>query len=66
MTPNAPYGCQTYRDLLTLLQSMTDEQLDCTPTVYIDGVDEYYPATTLLTASDSNQVLNENHPYISF
>ena len=66
MTPNAPYGCQTYRDLLTMLQSMTDEQLDCTPTVYIEGVDEYYPATTLLTASDNNQVLDENHPYISF
>ena len=66
MITNAPYGCQTYRELLTLLQSMTDEQLDCTPTVYIDGVDEYYPATTLMTASDDNQVLPVDHPYISF
>ena len=66
MTPNSPYGCQTYRDLLRMLQSMTNEQLDCTPTIYDPDSDEYYPATTLLTASDTNQVLNENHPYISF
>jgi len=66
MTPNAPYGCQTYKDLLTMLQSMTAEQLDCTPTVYDPDADEYYPITTLLTAADTNDVLDFDHPYLSF
>ena len=72
MIANTPYGCQTYRDLLTMLQSMTNEQLDCTPTIYIPDFnttiygDEYYPVTTLMTASDNNQVLHVDHPYFSF
>jgi len=66
MTPDAPYGTQTYRDLLVLLQSMTEQQLDCTPTIYDPDSDEYHPVTTFLTASDTNQVLNEDHPYFSF
>ena len=33
MTNNAPYSCQTYKDLLTLLLTLTPEQLDCTPTI---------------------------------
>jgi len=66
MTNNTPYGCQTYKDLLNLLLTMSPEQLDCTPTIYSPDVDEYYPITTVLTASDSNQVLDEDHPYLSF
>ena len=66
MTPNAPYDCQTYKDLLNMLQCMTAEQLDCTPTVYDPDADEYYPITTLLTASDTNDVLDSDHPYLSF
>ena len=66
MTPNSPYGTQTYRDLLTLLQSMTSEQLNCTPTIYDPDTDEYYPFTTFLTASDTNQTLDKDHPYFSF
>ena len=66
LTTNAPYGCQTYKDLLILLQSMTPEQLDCTPTVYDADNDEYYPFSTFLTASDTNSVLDEDHPYFSF
>lgn len=66
MKSNALYGCQTFRDLLTLLQSLSAEQLDCIPTIYDSDNDEYYPVTTLLTASDSNQVLNKDHPYFAF
>ena len=66
MTNNTPYGCQTYKDLLNLLLTLSPEQLDCTPTVYCPDADEYYPIKTVLTASDSNQVLNEDHPYLSF
>lgn len=49
-----------------MLQSMTPEQLDSTPTVYDSDSDEYIPVTTLLTASDSHQVLDEDHPYLTF
>jgi len=66
LTTNAPYGCQTFKDLLTMLQSMTPEQLDFTPTVYDPDSDEYHSVTTLLTASDTNQILDEDHPYLTF
>lgn len=66
MTPNSPYGTQTYHDLLILLQSMTEEQLNCTPTIYDPDSDEYYSVTTLLTASSTNQTLDKDHPYLSF
>ena len=56
----------TYKQLLDRLLTLTDEQLDCTPTIYDPDADEYYPVTTFLTASDTNQVLNESHPYLSF
>jgi len=62
---NAPYGVQTYRDLLIMLEAMSEDQLDCTPTLYDSDNDEYIPVTTLLTASDTNQVLDEDDPYFS-
>lgn len=48
---------QTYRQLL---QNMTEEQLDQTITLYVDG--EYLPAEALTT--DENDVLDENHVYL--
>ena len=70
MTNNAPFQSwsviQTYEDLLTLLLTLTPEQLDCTPRIYCPDANEYYPITTVSTASDVNQVLNENHPYLGF
>ena len=57
---------QTYKQLLDTLLTLTPEQLDCTPTVYDPDTDEYYPVTTFLTASETNQVLDESHPYLSF
>jgi len=49
-----------------MLQAMSEDQLDSTPTVYDSDSDEYYPMTTLLTASDTHQVLDEDHPYLTF
>ena len=65
-TTNASYACNTFKDLLIMLQAMTPEQLDSTLTVYDPDSDEYYPITTLFAASDSHQVLDENHPYLTF
>ena len=66
MTNNIPYNCQTYKVLLNLLLTMSPEQLDCTPTIYSPDTDEYYPITTVVIASDLHQVLDEDHPYLSF
>ena len=66
LTTNAPYACQTFKDLLIMLQAMTPEQLDFTLTVYDPDSDEYYKVSTLLTASDSHQILDEGHPYLTF
>ena len=65
MNSNASYDCQTYKDLLVMLQAMSEEQLDSTPTVYDSQEDEYYPMTAFLTASGANQVLDEDHPYFT-
>ena len=61
-----PYACSTYQDLLVMLLGMTPEQLNCTPTLYDPDMDEYYPCKTLLTASDTNCVLDKDHPYLSY
>lgn len=48
---------RTYREIF---QNMTEEQLDQTPTIYVDG--EYLPAEALVTAEDD--ILEENHVYL--
>ena len=52
----------TYRELLISLIGMKNEQLDSNITVYVPGVDEYYPAQ--LTFPDTD-VLDPNHPVIA-
>ena len=47
------------RDILTF--EMTDEQLDQTATVYIPGVDEYYPLHDNLTIVCEDDVLDKGH-----
>ena len=54
--------CQTYNEFLSLLLSMTPDQLNCTPTIYDGNSDEYYPISTILTASDTNCALDNDHP----
>lgn len=52
----------TYRFLRHALAEMTDAQLDSNITVFVPGVDEYYPAQ--LTFPDTD-VLDPNHPVIA-
>ena len=63
---STPYVCETYQDLIVMLLGMTPEQLNCTPTLYDPDMDEYYPCKKLLTASDTNCVLDKDHPYLSY
>lgn len=53
----------TYRELLEILRQMTPEQLNMTATVFVRGVDEFYPVQTFGTSDESNDVLDPNHPY---
>lgn len=54
-----------YRDLLTELQLLSEEQLNQDVTVYVSGVDEYYPLVPdypwLFAEAD---VLDNDHPYL--
>ena len=38
----------TYAELLEFIQSMNDEQLEQTVTIYVSGVEEYYGLVTSL------------------
>lgn len=53
-----------YRKLARLIDSMTDEEKDMTVTIFVPGVDEYYPATVAYTDEECD-VLDPNHPIIT-
>jgi len=56
----------TYAELLEFIQSMNDEQLEQTVTIYVSGVAEYYGLVGDYPAvvAESNDVLDEGHPYL--
>ena len=54
----------TYKELLTALQELTPEQLEMNATVYVRGVDEFYPVQTFGFTNTASDVLDENHPYL--
>mgnify|MGYP006435272301 CR=1 FL=1 len=55
----------TYLELANELANMTPEQLNTDITVYVSGVDEYYSVVNdyPLVFSDTDDVLDANHPY---
>jgi hypothetical protein len=53
----------TYGELLETLQLLTHEQLNMNVTVYVRGLDEYYPARSVNIANGSD-ILDNNHPFI--
>ena len=52
----------TYRQLLA---NLTEEQLDQTVTVYVVGINEYYPCHLEVSDADCD-VLDEGHAYLKF
>jgi hypothetical protein len=54
----------TYRELLINLIGLPDEQLDSNITVFVPGVDEYYPARLVFAGPDCD-VLDPLHPVIA-
>jgi hypothetical protein len=57
----------TYRDLLSFLTTLNDEQLDCDVTIHDMVADEFYGSGNNITteiAADEHQVLDGDHPII--
>lgn len=54
----------TYQRLKEVLDSMTEEELNLTATIFVPGVDEYYAATVSYTDEDCD-VLDPGHPVLT-
>jgi len=58
----------TYAELQEMLQQLTPEQMAKDVTIYIRGVDEYYPLSEsdpcCLANKDETDVLDPGHPYL--
>jgi hypothetical protein len=53
----------TYRELLDQLKAFRDNDLDLNVTVFVRGVDEYYPVKGV-EKTDCDDVLFEGHPFL--
>ena len=56
----------TWKELLAHIQKMNDEQLETDATVYDTESDEYYPVSGMGYTGKEADVLDPNHPYLSF
>jgi hypothetical protein len=55
----------TWEQLAKEIELLTPEQRNTDVTVFVRGVDEFYPVTDrLLIAPPEEQILDPNHPYI--
>jgi hypothetical protein len=56
----------TYQNLLEILQTLTLEQLKMDVAIYDIGNDEFCPMNGFHFSNETTQVLDPEHPYISF
>jgi hypothetical protein len=65
---NKPYvndvPVKTYRELLSAIQQMNDEQLDSNITVQDPAEDEFHPAELRIMDGNEQDVLDDYHPVI--
>jgi hypothetical protein len=57
----------TYAELKDMLKEFTDAQLEQTVTIYVSGLDEYYPLVgdyPLCESDESCDVLDPGHRYL--
>lgn len=54
----------TYKQLSESISKMTEEQQNCDVTVFVRGVDEFYPTSHELFINKESDVLDEGHPYL--
>lgn len=55
----------TYAQLAEEIARMTPEQKECNVTVYVPGVDEFYPIDVVSYATPECDVLDPNHPILN-
>ena len=56
----------TYQNLLEILKTLTLEQLKMDVSIYDIGDDEFYPMNGFHFTGDTCDVLDPEHPYVSF
>ena len=56
----------TYKDLLKALTELTPNQLSSTVIVYVKHTDEHYSSVSLELANTSQNVLDRDHPIITY
>lgn len=56
----------TYQNLLEILQTLNIEQLKMDVTIYDIGDDEFYPMNGFHLTDKTVDVLDPEHPYLSF
>jgi len=54
----------TYRELQAAIDKLDDEQKDCNVTVYVEGIDEFYPIKDMTIISETG-VLDAGHPVMN-
>lgn len=54
----------TYQDMLLQLQTLSEEQLQKTATVYTTYCDEYVEVKEIVFTTDVQSVLDEDHPVL--
>lgn len=52
------------RNLLEMLQNLTEEELDKDVTVLSNGIGEFYPVVNAVFYADDSDVLDQGHPYL--
>lgn len=56
----------TYQNLLKILQTLNHEQLKMNVSIYDISDDEFYPMNGFHFSDETTQVLDSEHPYVSF
>ncbi len=56
----------TYQNLLEILQTLTLEQLKSDVSIYDIANDEFYPMNSFHLTDETVDVLDPEHPYLSF
>ena len=54
----------TYSELFETLRVLSPEQMKMNVTIYRRGDDGFYPARSVNVSDGSDEVLDNNHPYI--
>ena len=53
----------TYAELAEAISHMTVEQKQSNVTVYVPGIDEFYPIGAVSFATETQDVLDKSHPF---